>query len=723
MSFLAPVFLIGALGVALPIIAHILNNNKFQDTDWAAMQFLDNSIRIKSKEIKVKDILLLILRLLAVILLVLAISKPFIKNAEGLASQLGEKRVGTIIALDASFSMQHKDGKQTRFAKAKQKVEEIVSTINPGNPITFALLGAEHQVLLQNRTYEAESFSQLLNSQSASPEALDIDSIPRRLKDLVNEIDAPQKEIYIISDIQEQDWKTGADRLKHALKDLSKSATLYMIPVLGEQDNLAITNFELVSGVLRKGTTARYSATVHNHGSSAVQNVKISGLLNNLTVDSKTIPNIAAGSAKTISLFIPFQNPGPAKIAAKIKSDSLELDNIRRTVAIIRNKVSVLCVEKSSKKASQFRGFITSALISREGGTTEKDFTVKSIPWVSLPAQDLNNFDVVILADVPTITKDQTKRFDQFVRNGNGLIWFPGEETKLKAWNEHSKQEGTPFLPAVIEQTVSAADALGIGRPLSPNIPEHTVANPLLSLSEDLLSEARFLKLLQVNPNPTSTTILTLAGSNAPLLLEHAHGRGQVFMFTSSAEPGWNTMTISPIFPMLLQQMVTYLTAREFEKPRMVGSSLSLSYVSEPDSSDAVFDTPAGETITVPVVEYNNHYRAMLGHAKEVGYYLARGSLQSPGIPIAVNVDTKESNVKCLVEKEFEKVFADTGIQIIQSNEELIESHDNSRSITSFWRLFATICIIIMLIESLLACRLPKAKISPSASTTTGSEA
>ena len=61
-------------------------------------------------------------------------------------------------------------------------------------------------------------------------------------------------------------------------------------------------------------------------------------------------------------------------------------------------------------------------------------------------------------------------------------------------------------------------------------------------------------------------------------------------------------MALTPVFPMLLQQMVTYLTAREFEKPRMVGNSLSLAYVDQPDASNAVFDTPNGETVTVPVL-------------------------------------------------------------------------------------------------------------------------
>jgi hypothetical protein len=692
-------------------------------TDWAAMQFLNSSIRVKSKEIRLRDILLLILRCLAVLLLVLVAAQPILKGATGTAGAMGEKRSGVIIALDASFSMQHSDGSKTRFERAVDTVETIMASVTPGSPVSPVMLGTEHRVILRNRTYDPEGFSQILSEQEATPEALDIDSIPRKLKELVTELDAPQKEIYIVSDVQKQDWALGAERLRHALVDLSDSASVFILPVIGDQNNLAITGFELVSGVLRKGTTARYSVTVHNYGLAPAQSVKVSGQINNITVDSKVIPTIAPGEAKTLSLFIPFQNPGPARIAAKISGDGLEIDNERRSVAIIRDKVSVLCVEGASQEASLFEGFIASALKARDSGADEKDFTVKSIPWVALPAQDLDTFDVVILADVPTITEDQTKRFDAFVREGRGLIWFPGENTKMTAWNERSVQQGSPLLPAVIEEAVSAADALGVGRPLNPNIPEHTVSAPLMSLSEDLLSEARFLKRLRVQPHAASATLLSLAGSGSPLLLEHALGRGQVFMFTSSAEPLWNTMAITPIFPMLLQQMVTYLTAREFEKPRIVGRSLSLSYVRQPDAAEAIFLTPSGESITVPVHEHRNQYRALLGHAKEVGYYMARGSLQTAPVPIAVNVDTRESDVSCLSVDEQQRAFDNTGVQLVQPDEPLAERIDEARGTTSFWRLCAMICIGIMFLESLLACRVPKEKTRPSVSSKPGSEA
>jgi hypothetical protein len=697
-----PLFLIAAVGISLPILAHLLNNHKYKETSWAAMQFLNKNVRVRAKEIRLRDLLLLICRCLAVLLLVFAVSQPAMKAEEGLAEQIGEHRAGVIIALDVSYSMMHSDGKQTRFEKALDKINTLSENIHEGDPVTLILLGTEHKVILNNRSFNKERFKTVLEAQKPTPESLDLNSIPRKLKELVDAMQAPQKEIYIITDTQEQDWQKGATRLQNAFTELSESAKVFLIPIQGDQSNLAITSLELVSGVLRKGTTARYSATVRNYGSNAVTNVKVTAQVNNITVDSKIIPSIAARSSETLNLFVPFLNSGAARITAKLDSDSLEIDNTRRTVAIIRDKVSVLCVENSSN-ASQSVGFISSALKSRDKASSDKNFSVQTVSWVSLPTLDLNNFDVVILEGVPAITSEQVKSFDKYVRKGNGLVWFPGDKLKIKSWAKASA-----LLPASIEQMVTSNKTQGIGNPLSPHIPDHLVTRALLSLSDDLFSEAHFLKLLQVKPSANSATLLSLSGTNQPLLLEHSVGRGQVFMFTTSTDSHWNNMAITPIFPMLLQQMVTYLTAREFEKPRTVGGSLSLSYVDQPDATDAVFDTPSGKTITVAVKEKHNQYVAVLEHAHEVGFYLAKVSVQSPGMPVAVNVDSKESDIKCLTDADLDESFKDTGISILRSDADLLAAIDESRSVVSYWRFLMMACLFFLIIESLLAKRMLK---------------
>ena len=68
MSFLNPFLLLAALGIALPILAHLLNRHQPKRTDWAAMQFLNRNVRVRSRQLRLRDILLLLLRWLGQLL-------------------------------------------------------------------------------------------------------------------------------------------------------------------------------------------------------------------------------------------------------------------------------------------------------------------------------------------------------------------------------------------------------------------------------------------------------------------------------------------------------------------------------------------------------------------------------------------------------------------------------------------------------------------------------
>jgi hypothetical protein len=707
MSFLHPLLLVAGLGIGLPILAHLLSRYQVQRTDWAAMRFLNRSVRVRTRQLRLRDILLLCLRCLAVILLVLAFAKPFMKDASNLPAGLGERRAGVIIALDASFSMGHSDGSSSRFEQGLEKVRTIVEDIRPGDPVSMVLLASEHRVVARNIAFDPARFAEMLQSLEPSPEPLNLASVPQLLNSLADGMDAPQKEIHIVTDMQARDWKEKPAWLTDAFNDLTRAAVTTIVPVRGGSDNLAITDLELVAGVLRKDTIARYRATVRNYGQNPVSNVRVKGMADNVTVDTKTIPAIAPGASETVSLFVQFHNSGPIRISAELDPDPLLADNVRRTVAYIRDEVAVLNVHGSSGGSG---ALIAAALQARGDGAAEKNFEVQSVPWTDLPTRDLSEFDVVILDNVPDITPEQARAFEDYVRAGHGLVWFAGDNVDGAAWNKHSALGSIPLLPAVIEQAASTSDALGVGKPLDPAMPDHSICRPLLSLPEDLLSETRFRKVLQVKPAAIGTTVLSLAGTAAPLLLEHSLGRGQVFMFTTSADGAWNNMAVTPVFPMVLQQMVTYLTAREFEKPRLVGDSLSLSYADQPDASEAVFDTPDGENITVPVRKLRNEYVALIDHARKDGFYLARVSLQAPGMPVAVNVDTAESDVSCLSPAEVAGSFADSEITVAQTDDDLLAVVSQARAGLSFWMLFLAAGLGLLVIESLLAKRMRATK-------------
>jgi hypothetical protein len=467
--------------------------------------------------------------------------------------------------------------------------------------------------------------------------------------------------------------------------------------------------------VLRKGTTARYRATVRNCGSAPASNVVVQCRVDDVEIDRKIIPVIASGASESVSLFVPFHNAGASRITAEISGDGLAADNVRRSVAVVRDKISVLCVDGSSGDAGRL---VVSALMARADGATGDDQRIRTIPWLSFPAENLNDVDVIVFADVPEITAEQAQQLEKFVRKGNGLVWFPGDNVKAAAWNERAASAETPLLPAMIRSKVETSDSLGAGKPLDSEISDHPVCLPLLSLPQDLLGETRFLRLLEVEPLPNSVPVLQLAGGRKPVLLEHALGRGQVFMFTTTAETTWNNMALTPVFPMVMQQIVTYLSGREFERPRTVGDSLALTYVDQPDASDAVFETPSEESITVPVRETGRQFVALLESAPEAGYYTARVSVQAPGLPIAVNVDSTESDVTCLPEPELRNNLTGLGLGVAVGDVELAAAIESARTGSSSWRFFMMTALVFLLLESLLADRMMARSQSKAESTT-----
>jgi hypothetical protein len=702
MTFMNPLLLLGAMGVALPILAHLLNRQKVKRTDWAAMQFLNRSVRVRSRQLRLRDLLLLLLRCLAIACLAFALARPATNNTNG-AWLPGEDRAGVIIALDASYSMAHSNGSATRFERAIERVGVISEHFQPGDPVSLILLGSEHRVVLRNVAYDRERFIETLEQLEASPEPLDLDNVPKQLQVMAEDMDALQKEVYIVSDMQTQDWGKVSTQLHDALKDLGERASVFVVPVSGGDENLAVTGLDLVSGELRKGSVARYRATVKNCGSNPASNVDVQCRVDGVLIDRKAIPVIVPGASETVSLFVPFYSAGSMRITAEITGDALSTDNVRRTVAVVRDRVSVLCIDGSSGDAGRL---IRAALMARDHGGEDEGYVVRTVQWPSFPTQNLEQADVVILADVPEISAEQAWQLSRFVRMGNGLVWFAGDQVKINAWNKLSGTGPNALLPASLGPVVETRDSQGIGKPLDPSMPDHTVCRPLESLPEDLLSETRLLKRIAVEPADSSFSLLNLAGSHSPVLLEHSLGRGHVFMFTTSAQPSWNNMAMTPVFPMLMQQIVTYLAGREFEQPHIVGDALSLTYVDQPDATDAVFDTPSDKTITVTVREHRNQYVALLERSREAGFYVARVSVQAPGMPVAVNVNTRESDVGCLSEAELEESLKDTGITVSATEADLAANIEAARTVQSSWRFFMLAGLALLILEGLFADRI-----------------
>src|ERR1700710_2013345 len=94
MAFLNPILLFGMLGVAAPIIIHLLNRQQVERVWWAAMRFLQVSVEKNQRRLRIEDLLLLLVRCAVVLLLALALARPSFKSGAGL---FGSGRVTAIL--------------------------------------------------------------------------------------------------------------------------------------------------------------------------------------------------------------------------------------------------------------------------------------------------------------------------------------------------------------------------------------------------------------------------------------------------------------------------------------------------------------------------------------------------------------------------------------------------------------------------------------------------
>src|SRR5947209_14305338 len=114
MSFLQPMLLPALLLSALPIIIHLINQRRYQTIRWAAMMFLLAANRMSRGYARVRQMLILLFRMLAVAGLIFAVSRPLASGWFGRAA--GGRADTTIILLDRSPSMRQQ-GQGTAISK------------------------------------------------------------------------------------------------------------------------------------------------------------------------------------------------------------------------------------------------------------------------------------------------------------------------------------------------------------------------------------------------------------------------------------------------------------------------------------------------------------------------------------------------------------------------------------------------------------------------------
>lgn len=302
----------------------------------------------------------------------------------------------------------------------------------------FVTLASQPQVILRTTTFEPGQAEALLESLTTTHEPLNLETGLRELNQLVEELKAPRREVHLVTDGQATTFAHLSHEAQSALQQLSNSSDVFLstLPGMG-QDNVAVTQFDLSSGVLRAGAMARFRATVVNHSPTAQDAGELSLLMQHQVVDRQFVGHLEPGQAAAVHLYAPLERAGTVRLVARLSDDDLPVDDSRHAVIDVRSVLRVLCIDGDTAARGDNRGaaYVATALAPSSTEHTEIRPMVDVIPWTVLPTISLGNYQVVVLVNVPEIPEDHALALHRYVEGGGGLMLFAGSNVKPQSLN------------------------------------------------------------------------------------------------------------------------------------------------------------------------------------------------------------------------------------------------------------------------------------------------
>ena len=130
--FIAPLFGLGLLSLSLPIIFHLIRRTPRGRYSFSSLMFLSPSPPRLTRRSRLDNLLLLLLRALALLLLVIAFMRPFWRMAANL-SLSGIRGRNVAILVDTSASMRRGNA----WEQAVAKVDETLSDLEPVDDVAL----------------------------------------------------------------------------------------------------------------------------------------------------------------------------------------------------------------------------------------------------------------------------------------------------------------------------------------------------------------------------------------------------------------------------------------------------------------------------------------------------------------------------------------------------------------------------------------------------------
>jgi len=635
MGFVTPLVLLGLGALAIPVLIHLVQREKKRVVEFPSLMFLQKIPYQSVRRRRIRDWLLLAMRLAALLMIVTAFARPFFRrDALAAATQQGAREA--VILVDTSYSMEYGD----RWSRARTAANDAIRGMSAGDraSLVFFSYGAEVAV---RSTADRGRLESALAAGATGAGATRFAPALKLAASILSESALPRREIVLISDFQRRGWEQtpGRDDVR-----LPERTTLTPVSVAsGETANLSVTPVSLQRSRFENHDRVAITAGAVNHSAKAAR-VQLS-----LEVDGQpvqTLPaDVAPGGSGSV-VFAPLTLSSPnMRAAIRIPDDALKRDNVFHFVLSPTEPVRTVVINRPGAEREGL--YLGRALAITESPRVEMDLKTPA----TFSDADARQAAVVILNDVQA-ADDLAQRLARFVSGGGGLLIAAGPQT---TWPQ-KLGDSVPALPGdVVDLTTTTPSRLG-GLEYS-----HPVFELFRAPRSGDFSTARFYGYRKPQ-QPVSGQVLARFEDGTPALMERKVGAGRVLLWNSTLDLEWNDIAVKPVFLPFVHTLIKYL-ADFSEAPaslmvgqvipaprRAAGRAAVSSGTGVRGSTIAV--APSGARLTVEsedgALELN-----------EQGFYDVRtqGAADS-ATTLAANVDLSESDLTALDPRELAAAVA-----------------------------------------------------------------
>jgi hypothetical protein len=405
MEFINPGFLYGLFALAIPVIIHLFNFRRFRKVYFTNVKFIEELKQETQKQSRLRHLLILLMRMLAIAALVLAFAQPFIPVDQVKKDVNSGSTVSVYV--DNSFSMQAESGKGTMLDEAKEKALEVASAYKGSD--LFQLLTNDFEGRHQ-RVVSRDEFINMVEDVMISPVVRTFGEVLARQEEVFSDNAIGEKASYFISDFQ----KSSLGKLKASM---DSNLLQYIVPLQAvNANNLYIDSCWFLSPVQQIGQHVKLKVRVKNSSDIDYEKIPVKLEVNGIQKALASL-DIAHNSSTEVELPFRSNESGIQEAVVSISDFPIGFDDKFYFSWYVAPLVKVLCINQNKEN------IFIDAVLGNDSAFLFQNVPVSQIDYSSFP-----QYQFIVLNELKSVSSGLEAEIINFVEDGGNILVLPAEK-------------------------------------------------------------------------------------------------------------------------------------------------------------------------------------------------------------------------------------------------------------------------------------------------------